>query len=85
LTVDVYGASGVSSAGRVGVGGNDAVGDGFDRPAFRAGEEMPRAGPDRNWRIAGVGFPGKAIEDDRGTGRPTAKQAKGGARQPPDD
>jgi hypothetical protein len=81
LTVDEDGASGVFPAGGLRVGWNDAVGDGFDRSAFRAGEEKPWARLHGNRRTAGVWCPRETISDDSGAGRQTANQPKRRTRQ----
>src|SRR4051812_17001557 len=81
LAVDVDGASGVFSARRIRVGWNDAVREGFDGTALRAGEEKPRARLCRNRRISRVRFPGKMITDDGGAPRQTAEQGKRGTSQ----
>src|SRR6195256_206553 len=61
LAVDVDGASGVFSARRIRVRRNDAVREGFDGAALRAGEEKPRARLCRNRRISRGRLPGKII------------------------
>ena len=81
LAVDEDRAAGILAAGRLRIGRNDAVGDGLDRAAFRAGEEQPRARLRRNRRIAGVRLPGKMIKDDGSAPRQAAEQGKRGTSQ----
>ena len=64
LAIDEYGAAGILSAGRFGVGRNDAVGKRLDRPAFVAGEEEPGSKRCGGWGIASVGCPWKVIENN---------------------
>src|SRR5258705_11053666 len=59
LPVDEHGTSGVFAAGRIRIGRNDAVCDGFDRAAFSAGEEVPWPRPHGNRRASTVLCPGK--------------------------
>ncbi len=65
LTIDEYRTSGILAAWRIGIGRDDAVGEGFNRSAFVACEEKPRTDRRGGRGTAGVRCPWKMVEDDR--------------------